>query len=153
MESISYYQLAKIYVLKGEKDKAINFLNKAIELDSKLLEVASKEKLFEKIKEYITVSVKMEEDSQNELNEEKEEEKNNILREQEVLARKYLEQTTSLIEQMSENTSKQKLEETLDRIFNKEVNKSKEFTEQIKNEEKETEKIKEQDRQKQHGNN
>ena len=32
LEAMSYYQLAKIYVYKGEKDKAINFLNKAIEV-------------------------------------------------------------------------------------------------------------------------
>jgi len=64
-EAISYYQLAKIYVYKGEKDKAINFLNKAIELDSRLLKMAEKDKSFEKIRQYITVSVKMEEPKTN----------------------------------------------------------------------------------------
>lgn len=59
LEAMSYYQLAKIYIYKGEKDKAINFLNKAIELNPKLLKIAEKEKTFEKIKKYITVSVKM----------------------------------------------------------------------------------------------
>ena len=49
-EAMSYYQLAKIYAVKGEKDKAINFLNKAIELDSNLLKPAATEKAFEKIK-------------------------------------------------------------------------------------------------------
>lgn len=155
-EAMSYYQLAKIYAFKGEKDKAITFLNKAIELDSKLLEIASKEKLFEKIKEYITVSVKMDEEQEKIIDEEieeKEEEKTNILKEQEVLARKYLEETTHLIEEMSENTSKQKVEETLNRIFNKEKNKTEDLINPVKNEKEETEKITEQDKQKQHGNN
>ena len=49
LEAMSYYQLAKIYVYKGEKDKAITFLNKAIELDPKLLQLANKEKTFKKI--------------------------------------------------------------------------------------------------------
>ena len=70
-EAMSYYQLARIYAYKGEKDKAISFLNKAIELEPKLLKVAEKEKGFEKIREYITVSVKMEKDEKT--NEETEE--------------------------------------------------------------------------------
>ena len=148
-EAMSYYQLAKIYAFKGEKDKAITFLNKAIELDAKLLKVASKEKMFEKIKEYITVSVKMD-DEQEKVIEEEEEEKNNILKEQEKLAREYLEETTQLIEKMSENTSKQKLEEKLNHIFNKEKREKKE-RELVKKEEPEKELDK--DRQKQHGNN
>ena len=149
-EAMSYYQLAKIYAFKDEKDKAINFLNKAIELDAKLLKVAVKEKTFEKIKEYITVSVKMDEEQEKQIDEEEEEEKSNVLKEQEKIAREYLEQTTQLIEKMSENTSKQKLEEKLKHIFNKE-NKAKEEIEPIKKEE--PEKIIDKDRQKQHGNN
>ena len=50
LEAMSYYQLAKIYIYKGEKDKAISFLNKAIELAPLLLKRAAKEKAFEKIK-------------------------------------------------------------------------------------------------------
>ena len=61
LEPWAYYQLAKVYILKGEKYKAITFLNKAIELAPLLLKKASREKAFEKIKEYITVSVKMDE--------------------------------------------------------------------------------------------
>ena len=147
-EAMSYYQLAKIYAFKGEKDKAITFLNKAIELDGKLLNIASKEKMFEHIKEYITVSVKMDEEKEQIFEEEEEEKKRNILVEQELIARKYLEETTHLIEEMSENTSKQKIEEKLDRIFNKEKNEKEEVFES-----EEVEQITEKDRQKEHGNN
>lgn len=119
LEPMAYYQLAKIYVYKGEKDKAINFLNKAIELDPKLKVVAEKEKAFEKIKEYITVSVKMEEKEEN-IENEQEEQKSKILKEQERKAREYLENTSRIIEEMSENFSKEKINEKLNMIFNKE---------------------------------
>lgn len=119
LEPMAYYQLAKIYIYKGEKDKAINFLNKAIELEPKLKEMAEKEKAFEKIKEYITVSVKMEEKAHSEL-EEFEDKKENILKLQEKKAREYLENTSRVIEEMSESLSKEKLNEKLNVIFNKE---------------------------------
>ena len=75
LEPWAYYQLAKVYILKGEKYKAITFLNKAIELAPLLLKKASREKAFEKIKEYITVSVKMDEKEDEEKEEQEEEEK------------------------------------------------------------------------------
>lgn len=124
LEAMSYYQLAKIYVQKGDKDKAINFLNKAIEIEPKLLKLAEKEKSFDKIKEYITVSVKM--DEKEEVEEEIDTdiiEKSIILKEQEEEARKYLEYTARLVEEMSEGASKQKIDEKLDYIFNKEKKK------------------------------
>ena len=130
LEPMAYYQLAKIYVYKGEKDKAINFLNKAIELDPKLKVVAEKEKAFEKIKEYITVSVKMEEKEEN-IENEQEEQKSKILKEQERKAREYLENSSRLIEEMSENFSKEKINEKLNMIFNKE-RKAKELEEKEK---------------------
>ena len=150
-EAMSYYQLAKIYAVKEQKDKAITFLNKAIELDSKLLKIAAKEKAFEKIKEYITVSVKMDntEIEKENMDDENRIYKNNVLKEQEKIAREYLEETTKLIEEMSENSSKQKLEEKLNIIFNKNNKK-----ENIKIEEKEEKiEIKNKEKQKELGNN
>lgn len=151
LEAMSYYQLAKIYVYKNEKDKAITFLNKAIELDPKLLKLAEKEKTFEKIKEYITVSVKMdEEEKQNKEHEDEEEEKKSeILLEQEKVAREYLEETFRLIEEMSESFSKQKIDEKVNLIFNKE---------RLKKEEKENKELdqrekKKEERQKELGTN
>lgn len=123
LEAMSYYQLAKIYVYKGEKDKAINFLNKAIELEPGFLKLAEKENAFEKIKQHITVSVKMDENELTDeelIEEELEDKKNIILVEQEKLAREYLEESARLIEAMSEISSKQKIEERIDFIFNKE---------------------------------
>ena len=117
LEAMSYYQLAKVCALKGEKDKAINFINKAIELEPKLLKVAAKEKAFKDIREHITVSVKMdvdEEKDENEeeiKNEEKNAEKSHILKQQEEAAQKYLEETNSLIQDINENTEKEKQEE------------------------------------------
>lgn len=154
LEAMSYYQLAKIYVYKGEKDKAINFLNKAIELDPRLLELATKEKTFKKIREYITVSVKMDDtEKQNiEETEEYKPSKSEILEQQERLARMYLEDTIKLIEDMSENSSKQKVDEKVNYIFNKEKIKKEKILEEKELEEREKKKEKQQ-RQKEIGNN
>ncbi|MBR3614968.1 MAG: tetratricopeptide repeat protein [Clostridia bacterium] len=131
LEAMSYYQLAKIYVHKGDKDKAINFLNKAIELEPSLLKVAEKEKTFEKIKEYITVSVKMDEKENLDDDEiEEEEKRSEVLILQENEARKYLEDTLKLIDEMSESFSKQRIDEKLNYIFNKEKDK-KELEEKV----------------------
>ena len=113
LESKSYYQLAKIYVLKAEKDKAIIFLNKAIELEPELLPKANKEKIFAEIREHITVSVKMDNDTKNTHVVQKD---NNILK-IEKLALEYLESTHTLVRDISENTEKQKIEQKVDKIF------------------------------------
>ena len=114
LEAKSYFQLAKIYVLKGEKDMAINFLNKAIEIEPELLELANKEKAFDSIKQHITVSVKMENEPME--NEEEENQTNSILK-LEKRAREYLESTNRLVRDMNENFAKQKVEEKVDKIF------------------------------------
>ena len=135
-EAMSYFQLAKISALKGDKDKAITFLNKAIELDPNLLKLVDKEKCFEKIREHISVSVKLDGKEEPEEVEENEDDKpfeyedysngykrNSIILEQEKLARQYLEASAKLIEEMSENTTKQEINERLDYLFRKEKNK------------------------------
>ncbi len=148
LEAMSYYQLAKIYIYKGYgyKDKAINFLNKAIELDPKLLKIAEKEKSFESIRQYITVSVKMNEKEEDTENKESNQniKRSAILKEQEKLAIKYLEESAKFFEEMSENTSKQKIEERLDYIFKKgKIKKEKEEFEYIEKKKEKGEKQKE----------
>lgn len=146
LEAMSYYQLAKIYVYKGEKDKAINFLNKAIELEPKLLKIAEKDKSFEKIKEHITVSVKMDENNESIEDIEEPELRSEVMKNQEKLAREYLIETSKLIEAMNENTSKERINEKLDYIFKKEKEKKeiaeREKIEKEKENENEKEKLK-----------
>ena len=107
---MSYYQLAKICALKGEKDKAINFINKAIELEPKLLKIAAKDRAFKDIREYITVSVDMNEKAEKVHEEESDEIKNvqdkktHILKREERAAQIFLEETNNLIDEISENT-------------------------------------------------
>ena len=116
LEAKSYYQLAKIYMLKREKDMAINFLNKAIEIDNDLLEVANKEKVFFEIREHITVSVKMDKtDSEEKEIDEKESEEFHFKLEKK--ARDYLESTNHLVQDINENTIKRKVEEKVDKLF------------------------------------
>ena len=161
LEPWAYYQLAKVYILKGEKDKAINFLNKAIELAPLLLKRASNEKAFEKIKEYITVSARMDEkdEEEKEIDDEEQEEKESVMEVQTIIAREYLEEVTSFIEDMCEKDSKAKIEEKVNYIFNRErLKREKEQEEKIMAEKARLEELlnldKElQDRQKQLGTN
>lgn len=121
LEAMSYYQLAKVYALKGEKDRAITFINKAIELEPKLLKIAIKERAFDNIKEHITVSVKMEQEEtvKDSLEEEeviKKNQKSHILKKEEHVAQIYLEETNSLIDDISENTEKARKKEKEEEI-------------------------------------
>ena len=123
LEAMSYYQLAKIYALKGEKDKAINFINKAIELEPKLLKIAAKERAFKDIREHITVSVKMEEQEEKEQVEDEEEEiqedtKSHVLKREERAAQIFLEETNNLIDEINENTKKEEQEKLEKRVSN-----------------------------------
>ena len=125
LEAMSYYQLARIYAGRGEKDRAVEFLNKSIELDHKLLKKASKEKVFQNIRELITVSVKMDDDIERDRNKEiaeevKELEESHILITQERVAQDYLEDTNSLIEDISENTTRQRTIDRVSEIINQE---------------------------------
>ena len=119
LEAKSYYQLAKVYVMRGENDKAIHFLNKSIELDETLLEKASKEKCFESIRNYITVSVKMEEKSESGSYENIDESKEKGLSLSEIKAIDYLENTVDIVENMKHNT-KESIERRVDKILSKE---------------------------------
>lgn len=119
LEASAYYQLAKIYALKGEKERAIEFINKAISLNRKLLKKAEKEKAFEEIRENITVSVDMTEEIE-EKQEEFEELELGNKEKFEKETQKYLEETHDLVEIMNENTAKQKAEEKVTNIINRE---------------------------------
>lgn len=124
LEAMSYYQLAKIYALKGEKDKAINFINKAIELEPKLLKIAAKERAFKDIREHITVSVNMEEQEEKEQVEDEakeeiqEDTKSHVLKREERAAQIFLEETNNLIDEMNENTKKEEQEKLEKRVSN-----------------------------------
>lgn len=141
LEAMSYYGLAKIYIIKGLREKAITFVNKAIEIDARLLKKASKEPVFKDIKEYITVSVKMDEKEDPE--EEKQVEDDlfmDIPYTKEIgekQAQVHLEDTTTLVHEINENTDKQKASQIVSNIINKEKLKKMLEEEQTELEEKE----------------
>lgn len=114
LEPMAYYNLAKIAVIKGDKAKGITFLNKSIELDPNLLEKATKETVFNEIKQYITVSVKMEEEKK------KEKKKKTKLEKRAEMARVYLEKTNELVDDIKDNTNKQKVIEKVNLIIDSE---------------------------------
>lgn len=140
-EAEAYYNLAKVYIYKGEKDKAINFLNKSIEIKPKLLDKANNDPTFNSIKQYITVSVKMNDEGKAPL-EELNYNRSTTLINLEKDAIKYLEDISKLVEGMKETEAKQRIEQKLDYIINREkVKKEKEEIEieEIKKEKKEKE--------------
>ena len=53
IEADSYYELSRIYMLRNEKEKAITFIEKAIEKDIKYLTISKKDPLFIPIKQYL----------------------------------------------------------------------------------------------------
>ncbi|MBR2290346.1 MAG: tetratricopeptide repeat protein [Clostridia bacterium] len=122
LEAMAYYGLAKVYVLKGLKEKAITFMNKAIELDPELLQKATREPVFKTIREYITVSVNMDAAEPEE----------KVLTDEDFMdipytrelgekkAQEHLEDTTSLVREISDNTDRQKASEIVNNIINKE---------------------------------
>lgn len=111
LEAKAYYQLAKIYMIKGEKDKAILFANKAIEIDDIYLKIILEEETFRPIKEYLEVSVKMEEKSRKKIDKRDEE------------IQKYLEETVGLVKGMNENEIKNRVNQKVDEIFKQEAKK------------------------------
>ena len=55
LEPMAYFELSKIYMLKGQRDQAITFVNKAIELDISFKKKAFEEPILIPIKAYIVV--------------------------------------------------------------------------------------------------
>lgn len=58
LESKAYFELAKIYMLKNEREKAITFVNKALELDENLKTKIDEEPIFISIRRYIELPKK-----------------------------------------------------------------------------------------------
>lgn len=57
LEADAYYELAKIYMLENEKDKAVIFVNKAIELDGKYVDIVKDEPIFLIVRQYINLPI------------------------------------------------------------------------------------------------
>lgn len=108
LSPLAYYQLAKIYMLKLDKDTAVKALNIAIELDNNLYKKAVEEPLFIPIKGYIDYPNIDEEDI---------EQKQSKASEKEKKARKHLEETYNLVGKLNYRemgvrySTKEKLEE------------------------------------------
>lgn len=101
LEADAYYELAKIYMIKGEKDKAIIFVNKAIELDGKYVEIVKNEPIFLIIKQYINLPINVLEETKKDVE----------LSEKEKMALEHLEETYELTKSLNVNEIKRSFEE------------------------------------------
>ena len=88
LSPLAYYQLAKIYMMKSDKDTAIKALNIAIDLDNGLYQKAIEEPLFIPIKGYINYP---------NIDEEEVVHKQYSATEKEKKVRKHLEETCNLV--------------------------------------------------------
>ena len=86
--ALAYYQLAKIYMIKGDKDTAVQALNIAIDLDNNLYKKAVEDTVFIPIKGYINYPSIDEEDI---------EQKPSKASKKEKKVRKHLEDTYNLV--------------------------------------------------------
>lgn len=67
LEADAYYELAKIYMIKDEKEKAIIFINKAIELDGKYVNIVKDEPIFLIIRQYINLPINVLEETKRDI--------------------------------------------------------------------------------------
>ncbi len=88
------YQLARIYLMRGEKERAINYLDRAINLDTSFAKRASKDPVFITIERYIPKSI-------NEIKRKK-----ISMVKAEILAKEHLEETYALVGKISKNDLK-----------------------------------------------
>lgn len=96
LEADAYYELAKIYMIKNEKDKAITFVNKAIELDGKYVDIVKNEPIFLIIKQYINLPINVLEETKKDVK----------LTERELMALEHLDETYELTKSLSVNEFK-----------------------------------------------
>ena len=109
LSPLAYYQLAKIYMIKSDKDTAIKALNIAIDLDNNLYKKAIEDPVFIPIKGYINYPSIDEEDI---------EPKKSNASKKELKVREHLEQTYNLVGKLNYkeigvrySTTKDKIEE------------------------------------------
>ena len=91
-----YYELAKIYLIKGDKDTAIKYVNTAIDANpKKIVEKVKKEPIFIPVMARITMPFNLEKvEEQKEEIEDKN--KNNKLRKKEIKAKEHLEKMSEI---------------------------------------------------------
>lgn len=53
LEADAYYELAKIAIIKNDKERAITFVNKAIEIDTRYIDIVREEPMFMMIRQYL----------------------------------------------------------------------------------------------------
>ena len=97
-EGKSYYQLAKIYMIKNDRNKSIMFINKAIEFNSNYYNIANDEPIFLPIKKQIEKPV---EDEKKEIIQESKKEK---------IISEYLDNTYDLTKVLNEKGNKRKFQ-------------------------------------------
>ena len=110
LEADSYFELAKIKLMKGEKETAIKYANIAIDIESKRIsEKIKKEPLFIPIMAKISIPFNLEE-----------KEELGKMTKQELMAKEHLENTTDITMNMGYVNLKKKKEKSVENAIQKE---------------------------------
>ena len=112
LSPLAYYKLAKIYMIKGDKDTAVKSLNIAIELDNHLYKKAIEDEIFIPIKGYINYPNIDEEDI---------EPKQDKASEKEKKVRKHLEETYNLVGKLNYREIGVRYNSTKDKISERQI--------------------------------
>lgn len=91
----AYLELAKIYIIRNDIEKAFNYINNAINIESSYYDLVQEEEIFSSIKKYVEKPVR---ESKSEFEESKEEKKID----------KYLENMYDLTKSLNKNNSNMK---------------------------------------------
>lgn len=91
-EPDAYFYLAIIYIIKGDKDRAVSYANIAVELDKKMYKRISRQEIFAPV--------------MNQIRENQNNKHKNTLNRQELKTKKHLEDMFSLINKMTSNGKK-----------------------------------------------
>lgn len=115
VEADSYFELSKIYMLKNDREKAITFIQKAIEIDNRYVKIARKEPIFIPIKQYIIEPEKREE---------KVEQQQELLTKKEIDIQEKLQKTNEIVEKIGYKQREEKIEKQVNKASNKDKNRN-----------------------------
>ena len=128
----SYFELSRIYLIKGDKQKAIDYANAAIDSNpKKIVKRIDKDQLFITIKAKLSIPFNL-----NSLDENEEEKENSVF-EKEKIAKEHLEDTFDITRHLSYGdiiASVNKEKETMEKLKEEKKDKETEKIEENKNE-------------------
>lgn len=109
LADLAYYELAKIEILKNDENKGLEYLNKALEIDPKLISKVNESEIFKTIKSKTVVRVELVEKAKPQL------------LQKEIDTINKLEETLELMAMLKINENKEKAEEVVTNVIKEKI--------------------------------